>query len=82
MSTYNFRNTETGEEFEVHMRISELDQYKQDNPTHQQYLTSAPKLNFRGVGTKSVTDSGFKEVLQKIHERTPGSQLDKSSTQL
>jgi predicted nucleic acid-binding Zn ribbon protein len=82
MPTYNFRNTETGEEFEVDMRISELDQYKQDNPTHQQFLTGAPRVNFRGVGTKSVTDSGFKEVLQKIHERTPGSQLDKSSTQL
>lgn len=28
----------------------------------------------------SKTDNGFKEVLQRIHERTAGSQLDKTST--
>jgi hypothetical protein len=27
-------------------------------------------------------DTGFKEVLQRIHEKTPGSQLEKSSSQL
>lgn len=81
MPTYTFRNKESGEEFDIQLRISELDQYREDNP-HLQSVIKAPNLNFRGVGTKSVTDSGFKEVLQKIHERTPGSQLDKTSSQL
>ena len=82
MPTYNFRDKKTGEEFEVHMRISELDEYKENNPHLEQFLTGAPQLNFRGVGTRSVTDSGFKEVLQKIHERTPGSELNKTSSQM
>jgi predicted nucleic acid-binding Zn ribbon protein len=82
MPTYNFRDTNTGEEFERSMRISDLDQFKIDNPHLQQYLTGAPGLNFRGVGTKAVTDSGFKEVLQKIHSRAPASDLTNSSSQL
>jgi len=27
-------------------------------------------------------DSGFKEVLQRIHEKTPGSELNQTSSQL
>ena len=32
MPTYNFYNEKTEEEFEEFMKISELDQYKLDNP--------------------------------------------------
>jgi hypothetical protein len=28
------------------------------------------------------TDAGFKEVLQRIHEKTPGSELNKTARQL
>ena len=37
MPTYVFQNTETGEIFEKVMKMSELDQYKLDNPTHERY---------------------------------------------
>jgi len=33
------------------------------------------------VGARKM-DSGFKEVLQKIHERAPGSELNKTSSQM
>lgn len=81
MPNYNFRNKETGEETEVFMSMSELDQYKQDNPHLEQFLTGAPGV-VRGHGTTRQFDSGFKEVLQKIDERAPGSELKKTSSQL
>ena len=81
MPNYNFRNKETGEETEVFMSISELDQYKQDNPHLEQFITKAPGI-VRGHGKTRQFDSGFKEVLKKIDERAPGSELKKTSSQL
>jgi predicted nucleic acid-binding Zn ribbon protein len=81
MPTYNFRNKDTGEETELTMSMSELDQYKKDNPQLEQFLTRAPGIA-RGHGNTRQFDSGFKEVLQKIDERTPGSELKKTSIQL
>ena len=79
MPTYNFRNTETGEETELQMTMSELDQYKADNPHLVQFLTRAPSI---ASGRSGQFDSGFKEVLQKIDEKSPGSELKKTSSQL
>lgn len=83
MPTYLFRDTDTGEVFEKVMRISELDTYKEQNPTHERYYDGvAPGLaDPVRVGARKM-DSGFKEVLQKIHEKTPGSQLNKLSSQI
>ena len=67
LPTYNFRNTETGEELEITMRISELDEYKLNNPVMQQYLKSAPRI-VGGVGTNLKVDDGFREVLSKVKD--------------
>ncbi len=80
MPTYEFRNVETGEVTEHIMRISERDQFIKDNPHLQQTITKAPA--FAGDHITIKKDTGFKEVLQRIHEKTPGSQLDKTSSQL
>lgn len=80
MPTYEFRNKETGEVTEVFMSMSAREQYLQDNPHLEQTMTQAPA--FAGDHIKIKKDSGFKEVLQKIHERTPGSQLNNISSQL
>jgi hypothetical protein len=66
MPTYNFRNKDTGEEFEVLMRIPELDQYKEDNPQLEQFLKTPPRLVSMVGGLHSRTDDGFKDVLNKI----------------
>jgi hypothetical protein len=83
MPTYSFRNRETGEVFDEIMRIAAKEQYLIDNPQLESIITSAPAL---GDPTKLTSsrkfDSGFKEVLQKIHERSPGSELNKTSSQL
>jgi hypothetical protein len=82
MPTYRFRNKETNEIFDVIMRMSEYDQYKETNPTHERYHdTPIPMGDPVRLGVRKK-DSGFKEVLQKIHERSPGSTLNKGSVQL
>ena len=80
MPTYDFRNKETGEVFERIMKIADKKQYLLDNPHLEQALLSAPAFTGDHIIVKK--DSGFKEVLQKIHEKTPGSQLNTISTQI
>jgi hypothetical protein len=81
MPTYNFRNKETGELTEVVMKIAELDNYRAANPQLETIISSPMICDPVRVGARKM-DTGFKEVLQRIHEKTPGSQLNKSSTQL
>ena len=83
MPTYNFQHKETGEVIEKIISISAREQFLKDNPEYKQIILQAPPL---GDPTKLSStrklDSGFKEVLQKIHEKTPGSTLNQSSSQL
>ena len=80
MPTYEFKNKETGDVTELFMKMSSKDQYLTDNPQLEQTMTTAPA--FTGDHITLKKDSGFKEVLQKIHEKTPGSQLNTISTQI
>ena len=82
MPTYSFRDKNTDEVFDVVLRMSEREQYLKDNPHLEQTITAAPAFTGDHISAAKKYDSGFKEVLQKIHERTPGSQLNKTSSQL
>lgn len=73
MPTYQFRNTQTDEEFEVLMKISEREEYLKNNP-HIQPILSAPAL-VTGVSTSNKIPEGFKEVLSKAAEAHPSSPL-------
>lgn len=77
MPTYEFLNTETGEEFEVLMKISEREEYLKNNP-HIQPILSAPAL-VTGVSTskQNRVPDGFKEVLSKVAEAHPTSEVAK-----
>lgn len=76
MPTYTFRNKETGETFDQVMKISERDQFLETNPHLESIITGAPMMmDPVRAGVRKV-DNGFKEVLQKIHTRTPGSKLE------
>lgn len=80
MPTYEFRDKNTGEVHERFLSFNGRDEYLAQNPHLEQTITSAPA--FVGDHVTIKKDSGFKEVLQKIHEKTPGSQLNKISTQI
>ena len=82
MPTYVFRNKETGEQFEKIMKISELDNYRNENPQLETVIQSVAFGDPTKLTSTRKFDTGFKEVLQRIHEKTPGSQLNKSSSQL
>jgi hypothetical protein len=82
MPTYNFRDKSTGEIIEKFMSMAAREEFLKDNQNYESALTSAPVMidSHRLSGVK--TDSGFKEVLQKIHNSTPGSVLNKTTRQL
>ena len=77
MPTYQFRNTQTNEEFEVLMKISEREEYLKNNP-HIQSIITAPAL-VSGVSTSNSRSgrvpSGFNEVLSKVAEAHPTSKV-------
>ena len=66
MPTYNFKD-ENGDEYEITMRISELDAFKAENPNMTQYITKAPSV-VGGVGSNLKVDDGFREVISKVKQ--------------
>ena len=74
MPTYRFLNTKTGEEYEDLMSISEMEKHKRKKhiellpPTQMNIISSTGSLD-------SKTDSGWKDVLSKISEAHPKSNL-------
>ena len=75
MPIYEFVDTETGEEFELFLKISEREEFLKDNPTVKGKM-SAPMI-VGGVDGLRKVDDGFKEVLQKIGEQNPQSNFGK-----
>ncbi len=75
MPTYEFLNSETGEEFERLMSISAREEFLKENP-HITPVISAPSI-VSGVSTSNSRQgkvpSGFNEVLSKVAEAHPTS---------
>lgn len=75
MPTYTFINKETQEVTDHVCKMSELDQFKLDNPHLERHFTSAiPIGDPVRLGFVRI-DNGFREVLQNIHRNTHGSVL-------
>lgn len=72
MPVYTFINKSTNEVFDVVLKIAELDQYKVDNPQFERHFDTAPMLGDPVRLGLRKPDAGFKEVLQKIADKTPG----------
>jgi hypothetical protein len=82
MPTYAFRDKETGEVTEKFMGISAREEYLKQNPQLETMVNGAPMIcDPVRVGARKM-DTGFKEVLQKIHSRAPGSTLNQGSSQI
>jgi hypothetical protein len=78
MPTYSFQNIKSGEIVEKILRISEREEWLQANPEYQQVHLKAPAMGDPVRLGITRMDNGFREVLQKIHERSPGSTLKDS----
>ena len=76
MPKYEFLNTTNNQIEEHFMRISEYDQFVIDNPTLKRYHSTAPAFSYSGTKDfNTKTDNTWKEVLSKIAEKHPASQL-------
>ena len=74
MPTYNFRNKKTNEEWQDLMTIAEMEKFVKKK--HIELLPPTQMNIVSGVGSMdSKTDSGWKEVMSKISEAHPASNL-------
>jgi len=81
MPTYNFKNKETGEETEIVMKMSELTEFKESNPMLELVISGGALCRSINIGNGMLKgkNAGFSDVLKRIHQRTPGSCLDKTT---
>jgi len=70
MPIYNFRSKETGEITEVTLRISQLDQYKTDNPQLEQVHLSAPGLSSGHKSSRQLAGSDWNDLLKGIKKNS------------
>ena len=74
MPTYRFRR-KNGKEFEKIMMISEMEEYRKKHPNLELCIPSTLNI-ISGVGSvDGKTSSGWKDVLGKISEAHPRSEL-------
>ena len=70
MPNYTFEDTNTGDVYEMTMRISERDEFVKDNPHMKQLITGAPMMVSSTGGMKN--DDGWRENMSRIAEAHPG----------
>ena len=84
MATYTFLNKNTNEIEEHSMKISELDNFKLENPHLERYFAAenlpvfgdGMRMNTPGVGKADSTCEKY--VMNRIKESVPGNTLAKS----
>lgn len=70
MPIYKFKEKESGEITEVSLRISELDQYKEDNPSLEQVIDYAPIMVTNVKSTLSMAGSEWSDHLKNIKSKS------------
>ena len=76
MATYTFLNKRTKKIEEHVMSMSEYDKFKAKNKHLERYHDEAPSFNYTKSGEmRGKTDDTWKEVLSKIAEQNPRSNL-------
>tara|TARA_Y100000593_G_C4203458_1_gene283074 strand:- start:395 stop:694 length:300 start_codon:yes stop_codon:yes gene_type:complete len=75
MPTYTFYDTVTQEEYDVSMKISELDDYKKLNPQCNQVYTPIAIAGDHLMNSGPKVDGGFQESMQRIASAHPDSPL-------
>ena len=75
MPTYEFKNRVTGEVTEVFMNVSEREKYLLDNPRLTQVLQAPNFITRRDGDVLKKAGAGWNEVLQKVGEHHPYSEV-------
>lgn len=76
MPTYSYLNTETNEEIDVVMSMSEMDQYEKDNPHLQRIYSKMNIVDPVTVGALKPPSDFQKYVLGKV-KTVPGADSSK-----
>lgn len=79
MPTYSFKDLTTGQFVEHVMKMSELDAFKAANPNLERALIDTVAFGDPVRMGHIKPDNGFREVLHKISERTPGAKMLKDN---
>ena len=74
MPTYTFLNIETQEKFDIFLSMNQLDEYKKENPNLESVIGAPAIGDSVRLGVRTI-DNGFREVLSKIHNSQPKSNL-------
>jgi len=81
MPLYEFKDTETGEVFEVMMSFSDMEDFIKKNPQVKRYYSKAPGLITGKEGsTLKKAGDGWKEVQDKIKKGLPKRYADNIRT--
>ena len=79
MPRYDFKNMKTGEVKEYSMSWKDLDQFKKDNPNLQQQILPSNFITRRDGDVLKKAGAGWNEVLQKVGENYPDSEVAKKN---
>ena len=72
MPTYEFRDNETGREWQDFMSIADKESFLEENP-HITQIIGAPLIHSgRGLGGGLKIDNGFNDVLKEIKKSHNG----------
>lgn len=72
MPNYNFRNTETGEEWTEFMGMDAKEEYLKNNPKIEQMLSAPPPmLDAVRMGREKPDSTFSKYILGKVRETNP-----------
>ena len=75
MPRYDFKNVKTGEVKEYTMSWKDIDQFKKDNPNLKQQILPSNFITRRDGDVLKKAGAGWNEVLQKVGEHHPGSEV-------
>ena len=79
MPRYDFKNVKTGEVKEYTMSWKDIDQFKKDNPNLKQQILPSNFITRRDGDVMKKAGAGWNEVLQKVGEYHPSSEVAKKN---
>ena len=77
MPLYTFKDTTTGDEFDLQLKLAEREKFLEANPELKQIITKAP-MTVSGLEGQHKTDGGLNELMSRIGEANPHTPLGRS----